>query len=84
MKKDNLIGLIKEDYDNHNYGDLPFKVMGLLDLVDDYVNITEMFSNYYQIKELGITFKAYAKTEEGYDFLLDLGFPKSKIIKEYE
>jgi hypothetical protein len=87
MKSNNekeLKEIIIEDYNLHKSDDLPFIVEGKLDILGEYVDITNMFTGYYQIKELGIQFKATAKNEEGYDFLLDLGFPKSKITKRYE
>lgn len=82
MKQD-LKQIIIEDYNAHKDDNLQFQILGLLDVVDGYVDITMMFNNYLQVKELGIKYKAIAKNEDGYDILLDLGFPKNKIIKEY-
>lgn len=79
MKNDDL-NISKEDFKSNNED---YKIEGMLDLIHEYVDITTMFPSFYEIKELKINYKAIAYNEEGFDKLLDLGFPKNKIKEEY-
>jgi hypothetical protein len=80
--KNDIIDVILDDYKSHN-SNSNYKILGLLDLAGEYVDITNMFTSYFEIKDLKIKFLAIATSEDGYDSLLDLGFPKSKITKDY-
>ena len=80
MKTDG-IEEIKKDYQNHK-SNKNYTIEGRLELLHDYVDITTMFNNYYEIKELNISYRAIAYNEDGFDELLDLGFPKNKIRRE--
>lgn len=80
MGKDKLISELEKELKNH-HTKLHYRIEAVLEFVDDYIDVTDMFNTPEQLKELKVKYRAIAMDEEGYTQLLQLGFKKNKITK---